>query len=455
MTSPELEALSPVDGRYAAKLTELRRLCSEAGLIRLRVRIEALWWRHLSQRLPAATTKTPTAAVLKEVERLTSDAQSVDVDAVKSIETRINHDVKAVEYYVRERLRAAGADAAQLELVHFACTSEDINNLAYALMLASARSEVLLPAMSQLIEQLRALAHRHAAAPMLARTHGQPASPTTLGKEIANFVARLRRAQERFTRVAIFGKMNGAVGNFNAHVIALPELPWQAAAREFVEALGLKWNDYTTQIEPHDWIGEYCDALAAFNTILIDAARDFWGYISLGYFRQRAVAQEVGSSTMPHKVNPIDFENAEGNLGLANALLRHFADKLPLSRWQRDLTDSTVLRNVGVGLAHSALGIQGIERGLARLEVDQERLAQDLASAWEVLAEPVQTVMRAYGMPDAYERLKTFTRGQPVDRARLQAFIESLDLPAEARGRLLSLAPDTYIGLAADLARDI
>ncbi len=455
MTSPELEALSPVDGRYAAKLTELRRLCSEAGLIRLRVRIEALWWQHLIQRLPAATTKKPTAAVLKEIERLASDSQTVDAIAVKSIETRINHDVKAVEYYVRERLRAAGADGAQLELVHFACTSEDINNLAYALMLAAARSEVLLPAMSQLNEQLRALAHRHAAVPMLARTHGQPASPTTLGKEIANFVARLRRAQQRFARVAILGKMNGAVGNFNAHVAAFPELPWQAAAREFVEALGLEWNDYTTQIEPHDWIGEYCDALAAFNTILIDAARDFWGYISLGYFRQRAVAQEVGSSTMPHKVNPIDFENAEGNLGLANALLRHFADKLPLSRWQRDLTDSTVLRNIGVALAHSALGVQGIERGLARLEVDHARLAQDLASAWEVLAEPVQTVMRACGMPDAYERLKAFTRGQPVDRQRLHAFIESLDLPADARRRLLSLAPDTYIGLAADLARDI
>lgn len=455
MTSPELEALSPVDGRYAAKLTELRRLCSEAGLIRLRVRIEALWWQHLSQRLPAATTKKPTAAVLKEVERLMSDAQTVDANAVKSIEMRINHDVKAVEYYVRERLRAAGADAAQLELVHFACTSEDINNLAYALMLAAARSEVLLPAMSQLIEQLRALAHRHAAAPMLARTHGQPASPTTLGKEIANFVARLRRAQERFTRVAILGKMNGAVGNFNAHIAALPELPWQAVAREFVEALGLEWNDYTTQIEPHDWIGEYCDALAAFNTILIDAARDFWGYISLGYFRQQAVTQEVGSSTMPHKVNPIDFENAEGNLGLANALLRHFADKLPLSRWQRDLTDSTVLRNIGVGLAHSALGVQGIGRGLTRLEVDGERLATDLASAWEVLAEPVQTVMRAAGIPNAYEQLKAFTRGKPVDRERLHAFIESLDLPADARRRLLALTPDTYLGLAADLARDI
>jgi len=455
MTSSELEALSPVDGRYAAKLTELRRLCSEAGLIRLRVRIEAQWWLHLSQRLPAPAFKKPSGSVLKEVERLAKDPQTADPVAVKNIETRINHDVKAVEYYVRERLRAAGADPAQLELVHFACTSEDINNLAYALMLSAARDDVLLPAMSDLIEQLRALAHRHAATAMLARTHGQPASPTTLGKEMANIVARLRRAQERFARVEILGKMNGAVGNFNAHVAAYPELRWPELAREFVESLQLKWNAYTTQIEPHDWIAEYCDALAAFNTVLIDTARDFWGYISLGYFRQRAAAQEVGSSTMPHKVNPIDFENAEGNLGLANALLRHFADKLPVSRWQRDLTDSTVLRNVGVALGHSSLALQGVKRGMARLEVDSTRLAADLASAWEVLAEPVQTVMRACGVPDGYERLKAFTRGQPVDRERLRAFIESLDLPADARGRLLALAPETYLGLAADLARDI
>jgi len=455
MTSTELEALSPVDGRYSARLKELRRLCSEAGLIRLRVRIEALWWQYLSQRLPSGTIKKPSTALLKEIERLAHDPQSIDVAAVKSIETRINHDVKAVEYYVRECLHAAGADAAQRELVHFACTSEDINNLAYALMLSEARSGVLLPAASELTEQLRTLAHRHSATPMLARTHGQAASPTTLGKEMANFVARLRRAQERFARVEILGKLNGAVGNFNAHVAAFPQVPWPALAREFVESLQLKWNGYTTQIEPHDWIAEYCDAVAGLDTVLIDAARDFWGYISLGYFRQRSLAGEVGSSTMPHKVNPIDFENAEGNLGLANALLRHFADKLPVSRWQRDLTDSTVLRNVGVALAHSVLAIQGVKRGLARLEVDPARLAADLASAWEVLAEPVQTVMRAYGVPDGYERLKAFTRGQPVDRERLHAFIGSLELPAAARQRLLGLTPESYIGLAADLARDI
>jgi adenylosuccinate lyase len=455
MTSPELEALSPVDGRYAAKLEALRRLCSEAGLIRLRVRIEAQWWQFLTQHLPPGTLKKPSSALLREIERLAREPLGIDAAAVKSIELRINHDVKAVEYYVRERLRAAGADDVQLELVHFACTSEDINNLAYALMLSGARSEVLLPAASELTERLHALAHRYAATPMLARTHGQAASPTTLGKELANFVARLRRAQERFAGVEILGKLNGAVGNFNAHLAAYPQLPWPALAREFVESLSLKWNGYTTQIEPHDWIAEYCDAVAALDTVLIGAARDLWGYISLGYFRQKAVAEEVGSSTMPHKVNPIDFENAEGNLGLANALLRHFADKLPVSRWQRDLTDSTVLRNVGVALAHSALAMQGMKRGLARLEVDPARLAADLGAAWEVLAEPVQTVMRAHGVPDGYERLKAFTRGQPVDRERLHAFIDTLELPAEARRRLLELTPDTYTGLAAELARDI
>ncbi len=455
MTSPELEALSPVDGRYAAKLAELRRLCSEAGLIRLRVRIESLWWQWLARHVDIPAFKKLSATVLKEIERLATDENAIDPAAVKAIEARINHDVKAVEHYVRERLRAAGADAPQLELVHFGCTSEDINNLAYALMLSAVRSDVLLPSITELIEQLRALAHAHAATPMLARTHGQPASPTTLGKEIANFVARLRRAQQRFERVSILGKMNGAVGNFNAQVTSFPEVPWQKTSREFVESLGLEWNPYSTQIEPHDWIAEYCDALAGVNTVLIDAARDFWGYIALGYFRQRAVAHEVGSSTMPHKVNPIDFENAEGNLGLANALLRHFADKLPVSRWQRDLTDSTVLRNVGVALGHASLALQGIQRGLARIEVDAARLAHDLEAAWEVLAEPVQTVMRAHGLPDGYERLRAFTRGQPVDRERLHAFIASLDLPPDARRRLLELTPAGYVGLAARLARDI
>ena len=455
MTSPELDALSPVDGRYAAKLADLHHLCSEAGLIRLRVRIEALWWQHLARNLEVAALRKVPAAVQKEVTRLATEPSSIDPAAVKAIEARINHDVKAVEYYVRERLQAAGAPAAQLEFVHFGCTSEDINNLAYALMLSAARKTLLLPAVSALTEQLRALAHAHAATPMLARTHGQPASPTTLGKELANFVARLRRGAQRLERVEILGKFNGAVGNFNAHLAGFPNVAWPDLARGFVESLGLGWNAYSTQIEPHDWIAEYCDALAGINTVLIDAARDFWGYIALGYFRQRADPREVGSSTMPHKVNPIDFENAEGNLGLANAQLRHFADKLPVSRWQRDLSDSTVMRNIGVTLGQSLLALQALQRGVSRLDADVARMRADLDAAWEVLAEPVQTIMRAHGLPDGYERLKAFTRGQPVDRERLHAFIGSLDLPEEARRRLLDLTPASYVGLAARLARDI
>jgi adenylosuccinate lyase len=455
MTAPELDALSPVDGRYAAKLSDLRHLCSEAGLIRLRVRIEAQWWQHLAGHLQVPALKTVASAVQKEVARLATDPAAVDPAAVKAIEARINHDVKAVEYYVRERLQAAGASAAQLELVHFGCTSEDINNLAYALMLAAARRDQMLPALAALIGQLRMLAHAQAETPMLARTHGQPASPTTLGKEVANFVARLRRTQARFERVAILGKFNGAVGNFNAHVEGLPDVPWLRLAQAFVESLGLEWNAYSTQIEPHDWVAEYCDALAGINTVLLDASRDFWGYISLGYFRQRVTATEVGSSTMPHKVNPIDFENAEGNLGLANAQLRHFADKLPVSRWQRDLSDSTVMRNIGVALGQSLLALQALQRGVSRLEPDPARLRADLDAAWEVLAEPVQTVLRAHGVPDGYERLKAFTRGRPVDRERLHAFINSLDLPTDVRRRLLDLTPAGYVGLAARLARDI
>jgi adenylosuccinate lyase len=455
MTSSELDALSPVDGRYAAKLSDLRHLCSEAGLIRLRVRIEALWWQHLARHLDVAALKKVPAGVQKEATRLATESTAVDPAVVKAIEARINHDVKAVEYYVRERLQAAGAQAPQLEFVHFGCTSEDINNLAYALMLTAARREQLLPELTALIEQLRALAHAQAETPMLARTHGQPASPTTLGKEVANFVARLRRAQDRLERVAILGKFNGAVGNFNAHLAGLPDVAWPKLAQTFVESLGLEWNPYSTQIEPHDWIAEYCDALAAVNTVLIDAARDFWGYIALGYFRQRVAANEVGSSTMPHKVNPIDFENAEGNLGLANAQLRHFAEKLPVSRWQRDLSDSTVMRNIGVALGQSLLALQALQRGVNRLEADTARLRADLDAAWEVLAEPVQTVLRAHGVPDGYERLKAFTRGQPVDRERLHAFINWLDLPAAARRRLLDLTPASYVGLAARLARDI
>ena len=455
MTSPELEALSPVDGRYAAQLSGLRSLCSEAGLIRQRVRIEALWWQMLRSTTRIPALQNVTERVRAEVERLAQEPASVEPEAVKAIERRINHDVKAVEYYVRQRLKSAGATPAQLEFVHFACTSEDINNLAYALLLYEARSRHLLPAMSKLADRLRELAREYALTPMLARTHGQPASPTTVGKELANFVARLARQQATWSTVRVRGKFNGAVGNFNAHLVGLPEIDWRKLSQSLVESLGLEGNEYTTQIEPHDWIAEYCDALARHNTVLIDLCRDFWGYISLGYFRQRVVAQEVGSSTMPHKVNPIDFENAEGNLGLANALLRHFSEKLPISRWQRDLTDSTVLRNLGVALGHTLLAIQAVQRGLSRLEVDAPRVKEDLDEAWEVLAEAVQTVMRACGISDGYERLKEFTRGKAIDRAQLYAFVATLQLPEEARQRLLTLTPERYVGLAAQLAREI
>jgi len=455
MTPPELEALSPVDGRYAAQLPGLHALCSEAGLIRQRVRIEAMWWQRLcaDARVPALQGVSP--AVQAEAQSLAADPAHVDPDAVKHIEKRINHDVKAVEYYVRERLKRAGATPAQLEFVHFGCTSEDINNLSYASMLRDARARELLPAMSKLTERLRELAHEYAAIPMLARTHGQPASPTTVGKELANYVARLDRQQTGWMEVRVLGKFNGAVGNFNAHVAGLPQLDWLKLSRSLVESLDLEWNAYSTQIEPHDWIAEYCDALARHNTVLIDLCRDLWGYISLGYFLQKVLAREVGSSTMPHKVNPIDFENAEGNLGVANALLRHFAEKLPVSRWQRDLTDSTVLRNIGVALGHSLLAVHAIQRGLARLEVDAQRLADDIENAWEVLTEAVQTAMRASGIPEGYERLKEFSRGRAVDREQLLAFIATLELPEDARRRLLELTPERYLGLATQLAREI
>jgi adenylosuccinate lyase len=449
-----LEALSPVDGRYADKCAELRPIFSEAGLIRRRTRVEALWFLHLARDLRVPELQATTSAVLAAAEAMARDAGPDEAVHVKSEERRINHDVKAVEYYVRARLRDAGATDAQLEFVHFACTSEDINNLAYALMLREARDAVLLPALDRLVAWLVEHAHAHAAMPMMSRTHGQPASPTTLGKELANVAARLKRARDTFATVPVAAKINGAVGNWNAHVAAYPEADWRGASRRFVESLGLQWNEYTIQIEPHDWIAEYCDALARANTVLVDFCRDAWGYVSLGYFRQRVVAGEVGSSTMPHKVNPIDFENGEGNLGIANALLRHFAEKLPVSRWQRDLTDSTVLRNVGVALAHALLAYRSIERGLGRVAPDAERMAQDLDANWEVLGEAVQTVMRRYGVPNAYERLKDLTRGQRVDAEALARFVADLPLPADVRERLARLRPHDYVGLARELARD-
>ena len=449
-----VDALSPVDGRYRAATEPLRGLLSEAGLIRERIRVEAQWVLHLSASVPELAGASLSSEVAARARQMAHEPDAAAASAVKAIEARTNHDVKAVEYYVREQLSAAGATEAVLELVHFACTSEDINNLSYARILLVARA-TLLETFAARVKDLTALAHRYADTAMLARTHGQPASPTTLGKEFANVTARLRRAQKRWQDVAILGKWNGAVGNFNAHMAAVPNADWPTIARTFVESLDLQFNPYTTQIEPHDWIAEYCDALAAANVILVDLSRDCWGYISLGYLRQRAVATEVGSSTMPHKVNPIDFENAEGNLGIANALLKHFAEKLPVSRWQRDLTDSTVLRNVGVALGHTLIAWRSLGRGLDKVAADPARIAQDIDGAWEVLGEAVQTVLRAAGVPEGYERLKEFTRGRTIDVRALAEFIDTLPLAPAEKVRLKGLTPEGYTGLAARLAKEI
>jgi len=453
MSSPNIDALSPLDGRYAGKLAAVRTLFSEAGLMRERVRVECAWVLAMAAG-PARTALADLPPAARNwLLAMAADPAETDIVAIKQIEARTNHDVKAVEYWLRARLTALGCSSAHLEWVHFACTSEDINNLAYALMLAQARSRILLPMLEQLGGQLDALAAQHADAAMLGRTHGQTATPTTVGKEFANVAQRLRAQRLTLANVEILGKMNGAVGNFNAHVVALPDVDWPGVSAAFIASLQLRANPYTTQIEPHDWIAEYCHALLRADTVLIDLARDLWSYISLGYFKQRAVEGEVGSSTMPHKVNPIDFENAEGNLGIANALLAHFAEKLPISRWQRDLTDSTVLRNIGVAIGHASLAYQSLAQGLRKIELDSARLRQDLDAAWEVLGEAVQTVMRARGLPDAYDRLKSFTRGRPVDRAAMQAFIETLDLPLADKERLLRLEPAQYVGLAPELAR--
>jgi len=449
-----IDALSPADGRYHGAADPLRPILSEHGLIRERIRVEAGWFLFLVREIAAFRALGVAPAVLERAAALAANPGADAAATVKHIEARINHDVKAVEYYVRDALAAAGAAPQALELVHFGCTSEDINNVCYARLLQAART-VLLATLDARLATLRELAREYASLPMMARTHGQTASPTTLGKEFANVVARLERARRRFTAVEALGKWNGAVGNYNAHVAAFPDLDWPALNARFVAGLGLGHNAYTTQIEPHDWIGEYCDALAALNVIVLDFCRDSWGYISLGYLRQRAVAGEVGSSTMPHKVNPIDFENAEGNLGVANALLRHFADKLPVSRWQRDLTDSTVLRNLGVALAHTLIAWHALGRGLGKIEANPARIAADLDGAWEVLAEAVQTVLRAHGVPNGYEVLKGFTRGRPIDAPMLHELVARLPLPAAARAQLLALTPAGYTGLAARLAAGI
>jgi adenylosuccinate lyase len=450
-----LTALSPADGRYATRASSLRPIFSEYGLIRFRVKVEVEWLRALSSEAGIAELDAISGGVERCLHRLVADFRETDAERIKEIEAGTNHDVKAVEYFIKEQLAEAGADERTREFTHFACTSEDINNLAYALMMAEARDSVVLPLQARLIAQLSGMARDYADLPMLSRTHGQPASPTTLGKEMANVSFRLRRQYDQLAGVDVMGKMNGAVGNFNAHVVAYPALDWARISQDFVESLGLVFNPFTTQIEPHDWIAEYSHALERFNTVLIDLCRDAWGYISLGAFRQRTVEGEVGSSTMPHKVNPIDFENAEGNLGLANSLFGHFATKLPVSRWQRDLTDSTVLRNVGVALAHSTIAYEAALKGLSRLEPDADLLARDLDENWEVLAEPIQTVMRRYGIANPYEKLKALTRGQRVGREAMRQFIEGLDLPEEARRQLLELSPATYTGTASDQARDL
>ena len=455
MTDPRLQSLSPLDGRYARKCADVAAQFSETALIRARTTVEALWLQHLAGSGSFSELATLPAPVAEVLAQLAAGVDETFAARVKEIEARTGHDVKSVEYAIREKLAAAGAAPAVLEFVHFGCTSEDINNLSYALMLTAARTHVLLPLMHQIDAALTRMTHAYADHAMLSRTHGQAATPTTLGKELANVVVRLRRQREAFAAVRALGKMNGAVGNYNAHVVACPDVDWPAIAQAFVESLGLTFNSHTIQIEPHDWIAEFCDALARHNTVVEDLCRDIWGYVSLGYFRQRSVAGEVGSSTMPHKVNPIDFENAEGNLGLASALLRHFSARLPLSRWQRDLTDSTVLRNLGVALGHIAIGYRSLLQGLDKLEADRTRLLEDLDANWEVLTEPIQMVLRRHGIADAYDRLKEFSRGRRVGAAELRAFVAALDLPADARERLAQLTPATYLGHAARLAREV
>lgn len=450
-----LSALSPVDGRYADKVTGLRDIFSEYGLTRFRVLVEVRWLQSLSDNA-AITELAQLSPVMKDVlNHIVDDFSLDDAERIKRIEATTNHDVKAVEYFIRERLGDGPETQALKDFLHFGCTSEDINNMSYALMLRTARKDVLLPQMSELRAKLRAMARQYAAVPMLSRTHGQTASPTTAGKELANVIDRLQRAQHQFSDVQIRGKFNGAVGNYNAHLIAYPDADWPSISHRFIESLGLDPNPYTTQIEPHDWTAEYAHALVRYNTILIDLCRDIWGYISLGYFTQKVAENEVGSSTMPHKVNPIDFENAEGNLGMATAMLSHFAEKLPISRWQRDLTDSTVQRNFGVAIGYLIIAMHSVLKGVGKLQLNDAAIRNDISGAWEVLGEAVQTVMRRYGVPEPYEKLKALTRGQAVTQDLLQDFIKTLDIPEIEKQRLLQLTPESYIGLAARLADEI
>ena len=453
--SDALTALSPLDGRYAGKVDALRPIFSEYGLIKARVKVEVEWLLALASDPGIVELKPFSDAAAARLRALADDFSVEDAARVKAIEATTNHDVKAVEYFIKEQLADDAELGPALEFVHFACTSEDINNLSYALMLNQARLSVLLPKLDALIQKLRAMAHEHAGLPMLSRTHGQTASPTTVGKELANVVARLQRQGEVLAGLPMPGKINGAVGNYNAHVASYPDIDWPAFSQHFVESLGLDWQPYTTQIEPHDGVAELCDVSRRIDTIAIDLCRDIWGYISQGYFKQAVKAGEVGSSTMPHKVNPIDFENAEGNFGIASALFEHFAIKLPVSRWQRDLTDSTVLRALGTAFGHMLIGFDALQRGLNKLSVNPERLAADLDASWEVLAEAVQTVMRRHGLANPYEQLKALTRGHGINEASMRAFVESLELPAADKQRLLDMTPGSYTGLAERLAREI
>jgi len=455
MTLNTLTAISPIDGRYRNKVEPLAAIFSEYGLIKYRVLVEIRWL----QQLAAIETIKEVPVLSKEanqvLEKIISDFSLQDAEAIKKTERTTNHDVKAVEYFIKEKISSHKELKAISEFVHFACTSEDINNLSHALMLKEGLHQVLLPAMEKIRESLVVMAKQYAALPMLARTHGQTATPTTVGKELANVAARLSRQIQQIESVVMLGKINGAVGNYNAHLATYPDVDWQANAQRFVGTLGLTWNPYTTQIEPHDYMAELFDAISRFNTILIDLDRDIWGYISLGYFKQKVVAGEVGSSTMPHKVNPIDFENSEGNLGLANAVLSHLSQKLPVSRWQRDLTDSTVLRNMGVGFAYSLIAYESTLKGLGKLEVNESRLRDDLNNSWEVLAEPLQTIMRRYGVAEPYEKLKALTRGQSINKEVLHRFIDTLDVPKEAKDAMKKLTPENYIGNAAQQAKSV
>ena len=455
MELSQLTAISPVDGRYGGKTRELRAIFSEFGLIKYRVMVEVRWLQMLSLHPDIAEIKPFSAEAQQLLTQIIDGFSLADATRVKEIERTTNHDVKAVEYFIKEKIAANQELHAVREFIHFACTSEDINNLAHALMLQQARGEVLLPQMKTLMMQMQDMAHRFADIPMLSRTHGQPASPTTMGKEFANIAYRLQRQYTQFEATPILGKINGATGNYNAHFLAYPQLDWPRMAQDVIQSLGIAFNPYTIQIEPHDYIAEYFDILARFNQIVLDFNRDIWGYISLGYFRQKTVQGEVGSSTMPHKVNPIDFENSEGNIGIANAIYDHLAAKLTVSRWQRDLSDSTVLRNLGVGIAHSLIAWQSTLKGMGKLQINTDVIARDLAQTWEILAEPIQMVMRRYGVETPYEKLKELTRGQSIDADTLRRFIDSLEIPVVEKQRLYELTPATYIGNAADQARAI